>query len=64
LADSINPVNDSQNAIALRRLQLEARVGEAIARAQKQYIQVQKQPAEAPTKNGPVHLGTRIDLRA
>jgi len=64
LANGINPAGENPNALALRRLQLEARVGEAIARAQKQYIQIQKQPAEAPVNNGPIHLGSKIDIRA
>jgi len=64
LSDPINPANGSQNALALRRLHLEVRVGEAIARAQKQYLRVQTEPAEAPTKSGPNHLGTKIDVRA
>ena len=64
MSNSVNPLNGNPNALALRRLQLESRVGEAIARAQKQYIQAQKNYTEEPVKNGPSHLGSKIDLRA
>jgi len=59
MAGTIGPVQTGQNAMMVKRAQLEAQVAAAISRAQKQYIQVQ-QPVESQPAKGPSHLGTKV----
>lgn len=63
MGNTILPASTDHITInAARRAALEAKLNLAIRRAQKSYQQVGKN-TEPPKSNGPIHLGTKIDIR-